>query len=164
MFDKTGASFTFSIVIPKDIGSDERPPSLTETETDPIPTWFSNGLTVNVEPDILTSNKSLDVLALYVKSVSPSISIALRETLIGVSSLVLISDIVTIAGESFTGSTDTSNDVEDEVSSSLTNNVIVVLPLKLFADDKFIINPVSSSWADTLSFVDETLADSVSKS
>mgnify|MGYP001208849225 CR=1 FL=1 len=24
MFDKTGASFTFSIVIPKDIGSDER--------------------------------------------------------------------------------------------------------------------------------------------
>ena len=38
MFDKTGASFTFSIVIPKDIGSDERPPSLTETETDPIPT------------------------------------------------------------------------------------------------------------------------------
>ena len=78
MFDKTGASFTFSIVTSKDIDSDERPPSLTKTETDPIPTWFSNGLIVNVEPIMLVSNKSLDVITLNTKSVSPSMSIALR--------------------------------------------------------------------------------------
>ena len=60
IYDNTGASFTFSTSTSNVMDSDERLPSLTETVTEPVPTWFSPGDTVNVEPEILTSNKLLD--------------------------------------------------------------------------------------------------------
>ena len=131
IYDKIGTSFTFSIVTSKEIDSDERPPSFAEIVIDPVPTWFSPGLTVNVEPETLTSNKSLDVLALNVKSMSPSISVALRATFTDDSSSVFTPDIATIEGASFTGVIVKLklSEVWYSPSTSLTLTVIIPSPL-----------------------------------
>ena len=162
--DNTGASFTFSTTTSNVTSSDERPPSLTETVTVPVPTWFSPGSIVNVEPEIPTSNKSLEVLALNVKSVSPSISVAFNPTVVGVSSKAETSDIDTIEGASLTATTVTSKAADAEASPSSTETVIVVLPLKLASGAKSTKYPEAFNEAATFSFVDETATVNGSKS
>ena len=160
--DITGASFTFSISTLNAIEDELNPPaSLASTFIVPVPTLFSNGLIVNVDPTTLIVNKSVSEEAINVKSVSPSISVAFNEISVDVSSKTLTFETATIAGASLTGFIVTSKLAEEVTWPSDTSTVILVLPLKLASGVIRTLYPPTID-ADTLGFVELTDAASSS--
>ena len=162
--ERTGTSFTLSIVTLKEIDAEFKFPSLAVTVILPVPTLSSSGLTVRVAPETLIVNKSLEDSALNEKFISPSISDAFNMTVVSVSSRVVTFEMVTMAGASFTGFTVISklSDVSYSPPDSATVTVITDDPLKFEVEEKFNDDP--SKLTLTLFSDDVTVTERVSPS